>query len=143
MREIKFRGKREDNGEWVYGSYVREDTTDEGTVHMIKPDGKFDTFFTVRQETVGQFTGLVDRNGKGIYEHDIMMNKNARVFVIAYRGGGFCAMLPKEYCLDLAGSPITISEPLGARQSSDYYQEQCWVIGNVHERSELLDVKEV
>lgn len=133
MRDIKFRGKHVDNGEWVFGALLQP--------NLIVTDW-FEEAVAIIAATIGQFTGLLDRNGKEIYESDIVMNKNAKVFVIVYRGGGFCAMSPREYCLDLAGDPVTISDPLGAKQSSDYFQEQCWVIGNVHERSELLDVAE-
>lgn len=142
MRELKFRGKRVDNGEWVCGDLLQPNLivtdwfNDTGT-HVFALEA-----FAVIPATIGQFTGLLDCNGKEIYEGDIMLNKNAKVFVIVYRGGGFCAMSPREYCLDLAGCSCTISDPLGERQSSDYFQEQCWVIGNVHERSELLDVAE-
>lgn len=141
MRKIKFRGKNKD-GVWHYGGYVEYlgkprivNEDNDGPLYALVPK-------QVIPETTGQFTGLLDCNGKEIYEGDIMLNKNAKVFVIVYRGGGFCAMSPREYCLDLAGCSCTISDPLGERQSSDYFQEQCWVIGNVHERSELLDVAE-
>lgn len=142
MRELKFRGKRVDNGEWVCGDLLQPNLivtdwfNDTGT-HVFALEA-----FAVIPATIGQFTGLLDRNGKEIYESDIVMTEHGEPFVIAYRGGGFCAMSPREYCLDLAGSPCTISDPLGERQSSDYFQEQSWVIGNVHERSELLDVAE-
>ena len=146
MREIKFRGISEENDGWVYGDLIHCGNNNEKRQIMSFDDPSDPTFElcveNVIPSTVGQFTGLLDRNGKKIYEGDVMMNKNAKVFVIVYRGGGFCAMSPREYCLDLAGDPVTISDPLGAKQSSDYFQEQCWVIGNVHERSELLDVAE-
>ena len=65
-REIKFRGKRVDNGKWVYGGYYHD-----GQFPFIIATEDNYVFYGVLPETVGQFTGLKDKNGKEIYEGDI------------------------------------------------------------------------
>lgn len=65
-RPIKFRGKRIDNGEWVYGFYLYGAILDE---HLIWTDNEN---WRVDYETVGQFTRLYDRNNVEIFEDDIV-----------------------------------------------------------------------
>lgn len=80
MREILFRGKRLDNGEWVEGFLTKM----WGRYHIINENDE-NIAYPIEPETISQYTGLTDKSGKRIWENDILMchgNPNDLVKVV-------------------------------------------------------------
>ena len=122
MREIIFRGKRMDNGEWVYGHIYSQvdlpDTIEEEWYWYIKPIGSESwVSYRVDPYTVGQYTGLMDKHGKRIFEGDILSFRAGRTYVVRFEDGAFI----------LEDSAIPI--PFAIKSE---------IIGNVHDNPELL-----
>ena len=120
-REILFRGKRTDNGEWVEGDLVHYP----GHVYIKVAPG---LYIEVRPETVGQYTGHTDKNGKRIWEGDIARYTNKdgtpAFYEVVWDNEFFAPML------QLVGSCRGFWLP--------GMNELVEVIGNIHDNPELM-----
>lgn len=88
MRQILFRGKRIDNGEWIYGGISVFD----GIFEMFDSDSVDNSCYEVEPETIGQYIGHCDSNGKRIFEGDAIENPKGKRLFIKYVNCGFFAV---------------------------------------------------
>ena len=89
MREILFRGKRVYNGEWVKGHGIHYGTNFVEIFTKAKEGSLYGERIHVTPETVGQFTGLTDKNGVKIFEGDVCENEVRERGLIMYGDGTF------------------------------------------------------
>lgn len=122
MREILFRGKRKDNGEWIEGSLLCDSKQNEIYI-VANYNDKVARVQEVIPETVGQYTGL-NAKGKKIFEGDILDVMHQGVFECRWDSGNF------EFSLSNS------KESFGIAYVSP---NDIFVIGNIHDNPELLE----
>lgn len=133
MREILFRGKRVDNGEWITSSSIMQ-TNYSGTFLWYEGCWR-----EVYPETVGQYTGLTDKNGKKIFEGDILQDKFGQIKIVDYcdEWGAFRTCFVKA--LNEEGKLVAT---VGGASFVGTIWRKYEVIGNIHDNPELLEEKE-
>jgi uncharacterized phage protein (TIGR01671 family) len=130
MRENEFRGQKCSDGKWVYGYYIESKTSWRGhkphkswiVSGAISNGGFFNILgrYAVKDDTVGQFTGLLDMNGKKIFEGDVI-KCGMRLYVCEFIEGGF------EF-RDLSDGKLVLKAIVN---------NSC-IIGNIHDNPELI-----
>jgi uncharacterized phage protein (TIGR01671 family) len=131
MRDILFRGKRIDNGEWVEGWYSLDEN---GKTNIILSDGMYAGYWAeVDPATIGQYTGLTDKNGVKVFEGDILDwdgYKFKKQPVVTF------GLHKVECCGCCYNYHRLIGFDLGISDIGD--TDNCEVIGNIHDNPELL-----
>lgn len=129
MREILFRGKRTDNGEWVEGYYYKakycrtdDELRDYITIPYIEQCNLPNSHYIVKPETVGQCIGLKDRNGINIFEGDIiLLRSDEEPYQVVF----------DESCFHVYDSSVCYI-------MNNFYDYEMEVIGNIYDNPELL-----
>nr|DAG38861.1 MAG TPA: YopX protein [Caudoviricetes sp.] len=125
MREILFRGRRVDNGEWAYGFLTRM----WGKYHIIDENNE-NVAYEIIPGTVGQYTGVIDKNGKKVFEGDVVEYAGScGEIVFVERRGAFMSRERDMYCEWLSNLP-------------QYGTGIVEIIGNIYDNKEILEGKE-
>lgn len=137
MREIIFRGKRSDTGEWIYGDLlhnvdaVKIREQEQGIQRVAKS-------FVVILETVGQYTGLTDKNGNRIFEGDVLKMEIKLNYINPLQAPlvfiGVCKF--KDGAFGFSKQRAGIEEFTAF--SSTTYNVEFEIIGNIHDNADLL-----
>ena len=140
MREILFRGKRVDNGEWVIGDGIHypKSVNYKGTCWIDGMHEKANDWVQVIPETVGQYIGQIDKNGKKFFEGDIIENtpswrRQRELLVILFKETSFCTI----DCESFRKNKLAYAYPI---DDCDYgvYINMFEVVGNIHDNPELI-----
>ncbi|MCM1230042.1 MAG: YopX family protein [Ruminococcus flavefaciens] len=140
-REILFRAKSVDNGEWIEGNLLRFCWKTDILTYIATIDfNPFDTertTFRVVPETVGQFTGMRDKYGRKIFEGDIIKISEYPHYCDVVYDIRQCAFLIKTNAA--TGLWMDYFSPIWSSVDCSYFTDEFEVIGNIHDNPELMN----
>jgi uncharacterized phage protein (TIGR01671 family) len=147
MKDIIFRGKEIKTGEWIFGSYSKIKATGLTDARTTIDNDEF--LHDVSPETVGQYTGLKDKNGVKIFEGDIILS-NGEKNRYEVKIGEFSPFLFNAFLkeMELTADYKIIGVYAKSLDNKDIVGEECFipipnkieVISNIHDNPELLEV---
>ena len=127
MRTIKFRGGDIETDAWFYGDLEYCQATNKAIIHTYDCDGKYESQHTIAPDTIGQYTGLCDKDEKEIYEGDILEDADLRYEVCWY--DEIAAFMAED---------IESKKPF---LLSDLDLNETVIIGNIFDTPDLLNGK--
>ena len=139
-REIKFRAKEANTNRWVFGDLIQYENGDTAIFENKMTEYGCEATQICRRtkvqfDTIGQYTGLQDKNGKDIYEGDILMcirdrsdNKGKKYYrSVLFKHGSFCMTVPGYNCLSSLYNHVVNGKLL-------------WeIVGNIYDNKDLLE----
>ena len=150
-REILFKAKRKDNGKWVEGYYIYhikrticpfgDSVKPEDEQHVIMQDGFSDwnmprntVVYEIDPDTLCQFTGLTDKNGKKIWENDICDRKEKYPEIVAYNKGDWQLDYSYAFGKEMHSNACNLGFYACERNCVE-------VVGNIFDNADLLEVE--
>ena len=146
MREILFKAKRIDNGEWVEGyycikkPYCFDDRIGSKEIIITEHSSTGTVSFEVNQETICQYTGLTDKNGNKIWENDIIKKHfytDYDSFVNSEEYIGKVEYLDCAWCIRWKREDYMVTVPICMAMDNSHDAEYFEVIGNIFDNPEL------
>lgn len=139
-REILFRGKALIGGEWIYGGYTYDDADKDHMITQVNEDGLV-IGYVVDEDTVGQFTGLTDKNGVKIWEGDVMetVTKDWKSWAFGGFEGDTPPSITKRDFVTLQKFRYWLSKESFGYEGEDLENPaDWWVVGNRFDNPELI-----
>lgn len=131
MNEILFRGIRKDNGDLVYGFYAK---SPKGNVYITETSVNGTAIpMVVEPESVGQYIGLQDKDGKKAFTGDISVDLSGRFWVLFDCAGGFGTCTLSEW-MKRDRTNCFLYEGLSDPQNASWFSENHKVVGSIHDR---------